>query len=126
MPQTPTISVSQNVATISLPKGWATNVAVEVKSNSSLDQHVELDIDGTKKTIKGTGEQASLETLSLPEGTSKLVATFSHGSDKKPSELQHGGPWDIGTMQLLMVLAENGDDEDFNDVVLQVRGVVGK
>jgi hypothetical protein len=40
--------------------------------------------------------------------------------------LQHGGPWDIGVMQLLMVLAENGDDKDFNDVVLQVRGIVKK
>jgi hypothetical protein len=29
-------------------------------------------------------------------------------------------------MQLLMVLAENGDDKDFNDTVLQVRGVVKK
>jgi hypothetical protein len=126
MSAAPKISVSKNVATIDFPKGWATNVAVEVKSNSSFDQHVELDIDGSKKTVKGTGEQQSLETISVPEGTSKLVATFSYGKDKKPSELQHGGPWDIGVMQLLMVLAENGDDEDFNDVVLQVRGVVKK
>jgi hypothetical protein len=29
-------------------------------------------------------------------------------------------------MQLLMVLAENGDGKDFNDTVLQVRGVVKK
>ena len=121
-----TIYIDENVATIDFPKGWATNVAVEVKSNSSFDQHVELDIDGSKKTVKGTGEQQSLETISVPEGTSKLVATFSYGKDKKPSELQHGGPWGIGVMQLLMVLAENGDDEDFNDVVLQVRGVVKK
>jgi len=119
-----TIYIDENVATIDFPNNWATNVALEVKSNSSFDQHVELDIDGTKKTVKGTGERASLETISVPEGTSRLVATFTYGGDKKPSELQHGGPWDIGVMKLLMVVAENGDDKDFNDTVLQVRGVV--
>jgi len=43
----------------------------------------------------------------------KLVATFYYGKHKKASELQHGGPWDIGVMQLLMVLAENGDGQGF-------------
>jgi hypothetical protein len=122
-----TITVSKNVATVSFPSGWATNMVIEVISNSSFEQQVELDMDGsTKENITGTGEKNSVETVKIPDGTKKLMAKFTHGSDKKPSELQYGGPFDIGVMKLLMITAENGDDEDFNDVVLQIRGKGGK
>jgi hypothetical protein len=119
------ISVSKNEATILFREGWATNMVVEVISNSSFDQQVQLDMDGSKETVTGTGEKNSVKTVKIPDGTSKLVATFTYGKDKKPSELQHGGPFEIGTYKMLMVVAENGDDDDFNDVVLQIRGLGG-
>jgi hypothetical protein len=122
----PQISVSKNVATISFTPNWATAVEAEVNFKSSLDHYIELQLDDSaSQTVTGTGDQASIETIPVPEGTSKLVATFCYGKDKKPSELQHGAPWNLGNMQLLMVLAENEDDGVFDDVVLQVRGVVG-
>ena len=131
--QKATIITNKNEATIDFPSGWAKNLVAEVKSNSSTEQLVQLKIDGdTTKSVKGCGEQNSIETFPLKEGIKKLVATFNYGDkgssekDMKPSELHQGGPWDIGVMKLLMVLAENGDDEDFNDVVLQIRGIGGK
>lgn len=106
----------------------------EVRSNSALEQKVQLKIeDGThgitNRTFEGSGENNNFGIARLPPGTFKLTATFTYGGDdykkKKPSELHSGGPHKFGAMNVMTVFAENGDDEDFNDVQLQVRGVGG-
>ncbi|MFF0561331.1 fucose-binding lectin II [Streptomyces sp. NPDC004266] len=38
----------------------------------------------------------------------------------QPSKLNCGGPYDIGTYNLMVVVAENGDDGDYNDSILEL------
>ena len=60
--------------------------------------------------------------MTIPQEAKKIVLTFSYeekDEKQKPSTLKAGGPYDIGRVNIVAVVAENGDDVDFNDAVAQ-------
>lgn len=124
-----TLATDKNVATITMEPGVARRFGFEVKSNSSTGQHVLINIDGEETLVVGSGEDTSLKAFAaLPREAINITATFSHGNDKsalKPAKrLVAGGPCSTGQYVTMAVVAENGDDEDHNDAVLEIRGYV--
>ncbi|KAM0693739.1 hypothetical protein Q7P36_006996 [Cladosporium allicinum] len=115
------ISINGNEATFSFPPDWPTKAVLTVSSDSPLPQKIELSIDGNNQTITGPFGEPWSEKMVVPGGTSKVVAKFFHTDGKQPSALQFSGPISLGSSVLMMVVAEDGDDEDFNDVVLQIK-----
>lgn len=84
-----------------------------LSSNSNIQQTVTVKIDDktfTEHKIKG--EEKRNEAVTLPAETKKFVLTFSYEADgkTKASELKVGGPWDIGAVQVVVIVAENKDD----------------
>lgn len=119
--------IDKNVATFEFAKGFAQYMTVEVKTNSSTEQHVLLNIDSTETSVEGSGERKTLKSFSLDPSASKMTATFTHGdkSARKPAKgLNSGGPYQIGQYRLMVVVAENGDDSDYNDAILEIKGNV--
>ncbi|MFI5940571.1 Helicase associated domain protein [Streptomyces uncialis] len=60
-------------------------------------------------------------TLTRPN-SSPLQGTFTYsdgGESGKPSKLNNGGPYSIGTYNMLIIVAENGDDSDYNDAIIE-------
>ncbi|MFJ1937672.1 fucose-binding lectin II [Kitasatospora sp. NPDC088160] len=113
--------IKGNQAEIALPAG--AQVAVKVKTNSKLLQSVKLTSkDGqVDQLFTGTGERNTIGQTALT-GVSQLVATFEYGESEgvlKPSNLNSGGPYEIGAYNLMVIVAENGDDSDYNDTVLE-------
>jgi hypothetical protein len=115
------ISLRANEATFSFPPDWPTKAVLTVSSDSPLPQTIQLSIDGATQTITGPFGEPWTEKMALPGGTRKVVAKFFHTDGKQPSALQCSGPISLGSSVLMMVVAEDGDDEDFNDVVLQIK-----
>ena len=119
--------IDKNVATFEFAKGFAQYMTVKVKTNSSTEQHVLLNIDSTETSVEGSGERKTLKSFSLDPSASKMTATFTHGdkSARKPAKgLNSGGPYQIGQYRLMVVVAENGDDSDYNDAILEIKGNV--
>ncbi|MFB7616475.1 fucose-binding lectin II [Kitasatospora sp. NPDC056181] len=118
------VFVTGNKAETHLPAG--VTVQVKVKTNSRLTQKValkdrtgEVDLEFT-----GTGEQNTIigDKAITPGQNSLLTAVFEYADADgvfKPSKLNFGGPYDIGNYHLLVVVAENGDDTDYNDTILE-------
>ncbi|WP_049650879.1 fucose-binding lectin II [Kitasatospora sp. MY 5-36] len=111
-----------NTAEISLPAG--AQVAVKAKTNSSNVQKVQLTSkDGVVDlAFSGTGEGNAPIGQSTVTGPAVLTAAFEFAAadgDFKPSKLNSGGPYTIGAYNLAVVVAENGDDADYNDTVLE-------
>ncbi|KAM0702202.1 hypothetical protein Q7P35_011112 [Cladosporium inversicolor] len=122
------ISTSSNTATILFAPDKAHKTYTLI-SNSSRKQTISAQIDDDAQVISHeiTGEGTKAPPSHLPENTKNVVFTFSYEEEsggkqtKKPSfKLKSGGPYDIGRVQLLVVVAENGDDADFNDAVVQI------
>ncbi|WP_405188772.1 fucose-binding lectin II [Streptomyces anulatus] len=117
-------SAKDNKAEVWLPAG--VTVHVKVKTNSKATQKVALTSkDGTvDHEFSGAGEKNMVigETTITPGADSPFNAVFEYSGDDnvlKPSKLNCGGPYDIGNFHMVLVVAENGDDEDFNDTVLE-------
>ncbi|GAA2837649.1 hypothetical protein GCM10010441_72480 [Kitasatospora paracochleata] len=118
------VYVKGNQAEIHLPAG--VTVQVKVKSNSQLTQKVtlkdktgEVDLEFT-----GTGERNTIigDKTIIPSQNFLLNAVFEYADADgifKPSKLNSGGPYDIGNYHLLVAVAENGDDTDYNDTILE-------
>jgi hypothetical protein len=124
-----TLATDKNKGTITFARGAARGFTLEVKANSSTEQHVLIDIDGKETLVAGSGENdTSLKSFRLPNSAVNITATFSHGNDKstlKPAtRLLAGGPYSTGQYVTMAIVAENGDDEDNNDAVLEIRGYV--
>lgn len=110
--------VKGNQAEVSLPAG--ASVQVRVKTNAKVAQRVRL-VD-QEFTGAGEGNMVIGETVFTPSGKSPLTAVFEYAGDDgvfKPSSLKSGGPYEIGKYNLLIAVAENGDDSDYNDTVLE-------
>ncbi|WP_431681231.1 fucose-binding lectin II [Kitasatospora sp. KL5] len=118
------VHVSGNKAEIHLPAGVTAHV--KVKSNSKFTQKVELkDRSGeVDLLISGTGEGNTIigDKTITPGRNFLLDAVFEYADADgvfKPSRLNSGGPYDIGNYNLMVVVAENGDDADYNDAILE-------
>jgi hypothetical protein len=121
-----TISTNKNEATITFAPGAAKGMTVLVKTNSSTEQHIQLNIDGTETSVVGSGERNTiLKSIPLDPSVSKVTATFSYDdkSARKPSAgLNSGGPYAIGAYRTMVIVAENGDDADYNDAIVEING----
>ncbi|MFF2074763.1 fucose-binding lectin II [Kitasatospora sp. NPDC058162] len=117
------VFVKDNKAEISLPAG--AKVTIKAKTNSRFTQKISATSkDGAVDYLfTGTGEHNSVAGQTTITGPSQIVATFEFSEadgNWKASRLNSGGPYDIGNYHLLVVVAENGDDADFNDAILEL------
>ena len=114
--------VQGNTAQVSLPT--ATTVTVRAKTNSSLTQTVTVTSpDGTVNLqFTGTGEHSTPIGNATITGQSQVTATFAYtdaSGNTIASKLNTGGPYTIGAYNQLLVVAENGDDTDYNDAIIE-------
>ncbi|MFE7529366.1 fucose-binding lectin II [Kitasatospora sp. NPDC057542] len=118
------MTVTDNKAEIHLPAG--VTVKVKVKTNSQLTQKMTLkdNIGRVDLEFTGTGEQNTIGDKTItPVPGSLFTAVFEYtGPDGvfKPSKLNSGGPYDIGSYHMMVIVAENGDDTDYNDTILEL------
>ena len=117
-----TLSVSGNEATIVFATAEGLNKQYTITSNSSRKQIISAKVDdGSATEHQITGGGTKNQAVVLPKSAKKVVLTLSYESDckKNPSELKTGGPYFFGLVQIAAVTAENGDDTDYNDAVVQ-------
>ena len=117
-----TVSISGNEATVNFADDGKAK-RYTFTSNSGFRQIISTKVDdGTATEVQGAGEKAWNADVTLPHETKKVVFAFSveTGGKKQASRLNVGGPYEIGPMQIAIIVAENGDDADFNDAVVQV------
>lgn len=122
------LETDKNVGTIKIMVGFAKALLCEVTVNSSTEQHVVIRMNGKDTLVSGSGKNNRLIKFQLHGTTGRIDATFSYGDDKsalKPAKrLTAGGPWADGPRRNMVFVAENGDDGDNNDAILELRGNV--
>ncbi|MGK4582203.1 fucose-binding lectin II [Kitasatospora sp. HPMI-4] len=116
------VFVKGNAAEISLPDGATVNV--KVKTNSSSPQTVKLTSkDGeVDQVFTGSGERNAVAGQTTITGQRQIFATFEYSAadgQASPGKLNSGGPYEIGTYNLMVIVGENGDDADYNDAILE-------
>ncbi|TDC79694.1 fucose-binding lectin II [Streptomyces hainanensis] len=118
------VFVNGNKAEVSLPAG--ADVHVKVKTNSKHTQQVRLGrADGSvDHTYSGSGDSNTVigNNRITADGKQLYSATFEYSDGDgamQPSKLNSGGPYDIGEYHIMVVVAENGDDADYNDSILE-------
>ena len=120
--QEASVFIRNNVAEISLPAN--VDVTVRAKTNSKAPQRMTLKSKGgaVNLAFSGGGEKTILgESQVRFDSIATATFEFSDGSGAwKPSKLQSGGPYPIGNFNMLAVVAENGDDADYNDSILEL------
>ena len=120
-----TITTTGNEATLNLISSIGVYKQLTLSSNSSREQIMRVELDDDRERAmeyRFTGEGTVGRILNLPPTTRKVVLAFSHQADgkQKPSELKVGGPYLFGSVQTGIIVAENGDDQDFNDALAQL------
>ncbi|MFI5617927.1 fucose-binding lectin II [Streptomyces sp. NPDC051567] len=115
------ILIKGNTAQIGLPGGLP--VHVKAKTSSRFIQTVKVtSADGSVDLrFTGSGERVSIGDATIT-GQSQITATFEYNDSDgttRPSALRSGGPYQIGSYNLMVVVAENGDDTDYNDSLLE-------
>lgn len=102
-------------------------VAVKAATNSRYTQRVTLvRNDEVLCSFTGSGERNAMTGQSIIVGNAraKLLAKFEYRTDIngewiQSSQLKAGGPYTVGSYNVLVVVAENGDDNDCNDSILE-------
>ncbi|MGV9823094.1 fucose-binding lectin II [Nocardia xishanensis] len=100
-------------------------VTVKVKTNSRHPQKVRFwdDLGGIDYVFSGAGAanteigRASLRATGQPYSVD--FAYSGDGDGWQQSIVKRGGPYDIGSYHLLVLVAENGDDADYNDAIVE-------
>lgn len=108
-----------------LPDG--VTVTVKVTTNSRHTQRITLTRkDEVLCAFVGSGERNAMtgQWTIVANARAPLQAKFEYQTDinaewLKSSQLKSGGPYTIGSYNLLVIVAENGDDADYNDSVLE-------
>uniref|UniRef100_A0A1Y1MMM4 Calcium-mediated lectin domain-containing protein n=1 Tax=Photinus pyralis TaxID=7054 RepID=A0A1Y1MMM4_PHOPY len=119
------VQVTGNVVEINFGEEWA-SPHLKVRTNSKSVQNVQIKVDDQEFEASGSGERNTIifdRTLDTP--CKKISATFTYqveNGDKLESKLNFGGPYDIGRYKTITVVAENGDDADYNDAIFEVSG----
>ncbi|KAK9440045.1 Calcium-mediated lectin [Metarhizium brunneum] len=119
------VQVTGNVAEINFGDDW-TPQHLKVKTNSKSVQNVHIKVDDQEFQVSGSGERNNLIfDRQLDKPCKKISATFTYqaaNGDKLASKLNFGGPYDIGRYKTINVVAENGDDADYNDAIFEISG----
>jgi hypothetical protein len=112
--------ITDNIADISIQASKP--VTVSVTTNSPTTQTVTFIRGGqTIYCFSGAGERNLIGSAQMND-SSRFQAKFEFqpkGGALSKSALRTGGPYSIGSTNFLIVVAENGDDADYNDVVVQ-------
>eukprot|EP00026_Physarum_polycephalum_P018987 Phypoly_transcript_20800.p1 GENE.Phypoly_transcript_20800~~Phypoly_transcript_20800.p1 ORF type:complete len:204 (+),score=23.23 Phypoly_transcript_20800:33-614(+) len=116
-------TVNVNKAEIKLPK---VPINVRVRTNSSFLQKVKVQSASKNidTTFSGKGENnLSAGVQNFTGDGTVITAVFDYvdnsGKTVPSQALNAGGPYNIGSYNLLVIVAENGDDADFNDAILE-------
>jgi hypothetical protein len=114
--------IKDNVAEISdFPRD--TSISVKAKTNSSRIQKITVAGIGTADFVfQGSGERNTIIGQTSFTASSGVTVKFEYlngDGTVSNSKLNSGGPYQIGAYNLLVFVAENGDDSDFNDAILE-------
>ncbi|KFG78721.1 hypothetical protein MANI_002039 [Metarhizium anisopliae] len=119
------VQVTGNVAEINFGNDWSPQ-HLKVKTNSKSAQNVQIKVDDQEFQASGSGERQNIIfDRQLDKPCKKISATFTYqaaNGDKLASKLKAGGPYDIGRYKTITVVAENGDDIDYNDAIFEISG----
>ncbi|KYF93816.1 hypothetical protein BE17_25105 [Sorangium cellulosum] len=115
-----------------LPDG--VTVTIKVTTNSRHTQKVTVTRnDEVLSVFAGSGERNAMTGQSniVASSRAKLQAKFEYQTDinaewLKSSQLKSGGPYTIGNYNLLVIVAENGDDSDYNDSIVEFSWITPK
>ena len=115
-----------------LPDG--VTVTIKVTTNSRHTQKVTVTRDDEVLCVfAGSGERNAMtgQSTIVASSRAKLQARFEYQTDinaewRKSSQLNSGGPYTIGNYNLLVIVAENGDDDDYNDSIVEFSWITPK
>jgi|SRR5271157_1244554 len=114
------IVLNGNVAILDIPIN--TPLTITAKSNSPTNQVVTIKDGGSVNLMfSGSGERKLIGQAAV-RSRAPLTATFQYSSQGglASPKLNSGGPYSIGKNNFAVVVAENGDDNDYNDCILQI------
>ena len=99
------------------------SVDVSVTTNAPRTQRATIIIDGnTSGPFTGSGERNLIGSDSTDSGSGlvRVILEYDSGDGSwVGSQTNTGGPYVIGSSGFAIVVGENGDDSDFNDIVVQ-------
>ncbi|XXY51802.1 fucose-binding lectin II [Sorangium sp. So ce269] len=115
-----------------LPDG--VTVTIRVTTNSRHTQKVTVTRnDEVLSVFAGSGERNAMtgQSTIVASSRAKLQAKFEYQTDinaewLRSSQLKSGGPYTIGNYNLLVIVAENGDDSDYNDSIVEFSWITPK
>lgn len=121
--------IKGNVCEINFQIGG--EITVKAKTNSKFTQRVTLKSadQSVDYVFTGGGERNTVIGQSSFKSTPQVTATFEYAEtagEWKPSKLNYGGPYAIGSYNMLVIVAENGDDSDYNDSILEFSWYTSK
>ncbi|WP_437808040.1 fucose-binding lectin II [Sorangium sp. So ce1078] len=109
-----------------LPDG--VTVTIRVTTNSRHTQKITVTRnDEVLCVFAGSGERNAMtgQSTVVASSRAKLQAKFEYQTDinaewLKSRQLKSGGPYTIGSYNVMAIVAENGDDSDYNDGILEL------
>lgn len=116
--------ISGNTVNVTLPPGRM-STKLSVTAGSTDNQYVTI-TGGVTGNISGSGHSAPIGDISLPDSNSselKFTIKFEYetgGKRKACTAVEKGGPYSIRNIHFFMLASENGDDNDFNDCVVNM------
>jgi hypothetical protein len=120
----PTVSASGNTATVTFPSEAIVYRNFTLTSHTTKSQQiVSIKVDDeSAKEYRIAGGDGKGSTATLPKTAKKVVFTFTYDADgeSKTSKVRVGGPWAWEGTQSMIMCAENGDDVDYNDAMVQL------
>ncbi len=102
----------------------AANANLTVTTNTGNTERVTINdsAGNTLYTFTGSGERNVIGNVAFAN-PGALTATLTYSADGgatwNASQTQTGGPYSIGSANFYLIVGENGDDSDYNDIVLQ-------
>ncbi|WP_437964866.1 fucose-binding lectin II [Sorangium sp. So ce260] len=109
-----------------LPDG--VTVTIRVTTNSRYTQKITVTRnDEVLCVFAGSGERNAMtgQSTVVASSRAKLQAKFEYQTDinaewLKSRQLKSGGPYTVGNYNIMVIVAENGDDSDYNDGILEL------
>ncbi|KJZ73313.1 hypothetical protein HIM_07317 [Hirsutella minnesotensis 3608] len=121
------IQIDQNKAIIEAQPGVYRSLYV--KANAKTPQFVTVRVDDVDYNFSGTGEYGTvIGYTQLPPAFHRLevISQYALGEDrpeKLPSKaVRNAPPTRIETLNSLVLVCENGDDDGYNDVLVELMG----
>jgi len=119
-----TVSTSGNTTTIVFPPVPGFFRHFTLSSHTTKNQQiVSVKFDNqSEQEYRLTGGADQSQTVPIPPMVQKVVFAFSYeaNGESKTSRVRSGGPFALGVLQSIILAVENGDDVDYNDVLVQL------